>query len=224
MQVLRCFMAMAFLLSTAVAVPVEQVSHHHHQQNLTNHSLTNHSHSNQTQPLPLQDHQRLLLSILHRKKNKRPPPSPPRPPPPSQKIKIPSSPPLPPQTPVVTRHSSASKVEDYAKKLRDDLDKQEKILTSYIVTIRSRHEKVEIKLTSVNKILNGLKEEIANATRVANVYQVEQQKEQKEADQMRSEYNKSFKMYQDEQDTIKFEKQFLEEIITYIKLRKNLKC
>lgn len=197
---LLCFMAM-LLYANAVAVPVNHLNLTEHQNNHSNHS---NNQSVNHPPQPLQSHQRHLLLTRSNIPN-------------SQHTTRASS---------VTRHTSSNKVEDYAKKLREDLDKQEKVLTTYIVTIRARHEKVKLKLSGVNNILKGLKEEIANATNVANKYQAEQRSVQHDADQLSGEYNKSFKMYQDEQENIKFEKQFLDEILRYIKLRKTqkLKC
>lgn len=77
-------------------------------------------------------------------------------------------------------------------------------------------------LKRVRGILSGLRREIANATRVADQYQGEERTQVATANLVSSEYTKSRNMYEDEKQNLKFEKEFLDAIIKYIKLRK--KC
>lgn len=143
------------------------------------------------------------------------PPSPPRP--------IPISRPLIPVSSgkTTTPIASERKVEDFAKKLRDDMDKQERVLNVFIKTIKDRHANTQTKLSRVKVILKGLKDEINNATKYANQYQSQDNELTKQQNMYKTEYDKSYKMYLEEQANIKFEKQFLEEILRYIKLRKH---
>jgi len=112
-------------------------------------------------------------------------------------------------------------VEEYAKKLRADMEAQERVLNVFIKTIKDRHSTTESKLKQVKAILKGLKDEINNATKYANQYQSQDNDLSKQDTMYRVEYEKSKKMYEDEAANIKFEKQFLEEIIKYIQLRKS---
>jgi len=113
-------------------------------------------------------------------------------------------------------------VEQFAQKLRDEMEAQERVLNTYITTLRKRHTTVEMNLKRVRGILSGLRQEIANATRVAEQYQGEERTQAATANLVSSEYTKSKKMYEDEKQNLKFEKEFLDAIIKYIKLRK--KC
>jgi hypothetical protein len=111
-------------------------------------------------------------------------------------------------------------VEDFAKKLRADLEAQERVLHVFISNIRQRHQTLQLKMSRTNVILKGLKEQIANATQFANKYQAEENSEAKQGTILKTEYDKSLKLYNDEHANIKLEKTFLEEILKYIQLRK----
>lgn len=151
---------------------------------------------------------------------------------------LPSSPPLPrviipisrPSIPVSSVKTttipiaSEKRVAEFAKRLRDDLNAQERILHVFISNIRQRHQTLQLKLSRTNVILKELKDQIANATRFANKYQAEENSESKQGEILKTEYGRSFKMYNDQQANIKLEKTFLEEIIKYIQLRKSQKC
>jgi len=120
-----------------------------------------------------------------------------------------------------TPPSQSKKVEEFAKKLRADMEAQERVLNVYIKTIKDRHSTTESKLKTVKIILKGLKDEINNATKYANAYQSQDTDLTKQDTMYRVEYEKSKKMYDDEAANIRFEKQFLDEIIKYIQLRKS---
>lgn len=113
------------------------------------------------------------------------------------------------------------RVEQFAKKLREDMDKQERVLNVFITTIKQKHEQSKLKLSRVKVILKGLKDEIANATKYANQFQAEDNDQSKQAKIIQDEYLRSAKMFRDERENIEFEKKFLEEIIKYIQLRKS---
>jgi hypothetical protein len=115
-------------------------------------------------------------------------------------------------------------VEQFAQKLRDDLNAQERVLHVFISNIRQRHQTLQLKLSRTNVILKELKYQIANATKYANQYQEEETSETKQGAILKTEYDKSLKMYNDQQANIKLEKTFLEEILKYIQLRKSQKC
>lgn len=155
----------------------------------------------------------------------------------SRRPVVPSSPqllprPIPtsrPSTPVssvktTTIPIASKRVETFAKKLRDDMDKQERVLNVFISTIKQKHQQSQLKLSRVKIILKGLKDEIANATKYANQYQTEVNDQSKQEKLIMDEYEKSHKMFSDERKNIEFEKKFLEEIIKYIQLRKTQKC
>lgn len=205
---IKCFMAMVFVLGTVVAVPVQTQSNQTHRS----------SHS------PAMSHlvQRSLNDSSGASKA-----------PPSLRPVVPSSNQSHNQTIQTFRRltqalsgkktvpSSHSKVEDFAKKLRADMEAQEQVLNVYIKTIQDRHTSTQSKLNRVKVILKGLKDEIANATNFANQYQSQDTDLSKQDTLYRAEYEKSKKMYEDEQANIRFEKQFLDEIIKYIQLRKS---
>lgn len=120
--------------------------------------------------------------------------------------------------------TQSKKVEEFAKKLRADMEAQERVLNVFIKTIKDKHASTESKLKQVKAILKGLKDEINNATKYANAYQSQDTDLTKQDTLYRAEYDKSYKMYLEEQANIKFEKQFLDAILQYIKLRKTQKC
>lgn len=195
---IKCFMVMAFVLGTVVAVPVPN-----QQSNQTHRS----SHSQPISQAP--QSLRPVVPSSHRLHN---------------------------QTIQTFRHltqalsdkktvpSSHKKVEDFAKKLRADMEAQERVLNVYIKTIQDRHTSTQSKLNRVKVILKGLKDEIANATNFANQYQSQDNDLTKQDTLYKAEYEKSYKMYLEEQANIKFEKEFLDAILQYIKLRKTQKC
>lgn len=198
---IKCFMVMAFVLGTVVAVPVpNQQSNQTHR---SSHSpaisqappslrpVAPSSHPSRNQTIQTFRH---LTQALSGKKT------------------VPSS------------HNASKKVEDFAKKLRADMEAQERVLNVFIKTIQDRHTSTQSKLNRVKVILKGLKDEIANATNFANQYQSQDNDLTKQDTLYRAEYEKSKKMYEDEQANIRFEKQFLEQIIKYIQLRKTQKC
>ncbi len=105
------------------------------------------------------------------------------------------------------------KVEQFAKKLRDDIEAQERVLQTYIRTVQTKHDRVKKNLKEFKAIIADLRRQIANATTY-------EQKYISEDSVVNDEFSKSQKMYKDEAANLKFEKAFLEEIIKYIKLRK----
>lgn len=135
--------------------------------------------------------------------------------------------PLSPQSPrqpipiSPTTPTPSKRVEQFAKKLREDMDKQERVLNVFITTIKQKHEQSKLKLSRVKVILKGLKDEIANATKYANQFQAEDNDQSKQAKIIQDEYLRSAKMFRDERENIEFEKKFMEEIIKYIQLRKS---
>ena len=186
--------------------------------------------------LPSDSHRIRLRNLMKRSPSPRPSPvqrpvPSPSPVPPSLRQVAPLSPPLPPR-PIppsprsipassVTTPTPSKKVEQFAKKLREDMDKQERVLNVFITTIKQKHEQSKLKLSRVKVILKGLKDEIANATKYANQFQAEDNDQSKQAKIIQDEYLRSAKMFRDEQENIEFEKKFLEEIIKYIQLRKS---
>ncbi len=105
------------------------------------------------------------------------------------------------------------KVEQFAKKLRDDIEAQERVLQTYIRTVQTKHDRVKRNLKAFKAIIADLRRQIANATTYEQTYISEDSV-------ISNEFSKSQKMYKDEAANLKFEKAFLEEIIKYIKLRK----
>lgn len=122
-----------------------------------------------------------------------------------------------PTTPTPSEH----KVAAFAKKLRDDMEKQERRLNVFITTIKQKHQQSTLKLSRIKVILKELKEQIANATQYANRYESEVNTQSGQDKIIEDEYEKSHKMYNDELATIEFEKKFLEEIIKYIQMRRS---
>lgn len=187
---IKCFMLLAFCI--AGAAPIDSLP----LQNLTN--ATHQHHQSQLHPLPyLNQTQRQLLRQI--------PPSPP-----SSKTAAPAK----------TIPTASNRVEEYAKKLRADMEAQERVLNAFIDAIKKKHQNTQSKLSQVKSILKGLKAEIANATKYANEFQAEDIDQSKQAKIIQDEYEKSAKMFSDERENIEFEKKFLEEIIKYIQLRK----
>ena len=184
---LKCFMVMAFVLSTVAAVPVQMQSNQTHRSTQAPPSLRPVAPSlNQLHNQSIQISRRLTQASSGLKATKAP-----------------------------------NTVEEFAKKLRADMEAQERVLNVYIKTIKDRHTSTESKLNRVKVILKGLRDEIANATNFANQYQSQDADLSKQDTLYRAEYEKSKKMYEDEAANIRFEKQFLEEIIKYIQLRKS---
>lgn len=119
-----------------------------------------------------------------------------------------------------TAHTPSNRVEQFAKKLRDDMDKQERVLNAFITTIKQKHQQSKLKLSRVNIILKRLKDQIANATQYANKYQAEVNTQTGQDKIILDDYEKSHKMFSEERANIEFEKKFLEEIIKYIQMRR----
>jgi hypothetical protein len=105
------------------------------------------------------------------------------------------------------------KVEQFAEKLRADIEAQERVLQTYIRTVQTKHDRVKKNLKAFKAIIADLRRQIANATTYEQTYISEDSV-------ISNEFSKSQQMYKDEAANLKFEKAFLEEIIKYIKLRK----
>lgn len=205
----ECFMVMAFVLSTVVAVPVQMESNQTHR---SSHSpaMSQAPHTlrpvvpsyNQSHNQTIQISRRLTQASSGLKATK-------------------VTPTAPKHAPAGAPTPSEKKVEEFAKKLRADMEAQERTLNVYIKTIQDRHTSTQSKLNKVKSILKGLKDEINNATKYANQYQSQDTDLSKQDTLYRVEYEKSKKMYEDEKANIQFEKQFLDEIIKYIQLRKS---
>lgn len=117
--------------------------------------------------------------------------------------------------------TASNRVEQFATKLREDMEAQERVLTVFIGRIKQKHQQSKLKLSRVSIILKGLKEEIANATKYADRYATEVTDQATQEKLIKDEYEKSWKMFSEERENIEFEKKFLEEIIKYIQLRKS---
>jgi DNA repair ATPase RecN len=124
--------------------------------------------------------------------------------------------------------TAPNKVEEFAKKLRADMEASERVLNVFIKTIKDKHTNAQNNLKRANENLSNIKKlivkyknEIANATKYEDKYQTDETAQSKQSSLLSSEYQKAKKMYEDEAANIKFEKQFLEEIIKYIQLRKS---
>lgn len=109
------------------------------------------------------------------------------------------------------------KVEQFAEKLRADIEAQERVLQTYIRTVQTKHDRVKKNLKAFKAIIADLRRQIVNATEY-------EQKYISEDSVVSDEFSKSQQMYKDEAVNLKFEKAFLEEIIKYIQLRKTQKC
>jgi hypothetical protein len=116
-----------------------------------------------------------------------------------------------------TTPTASKKVEQFAQKLRDDIEAQERVLETYIKSITTKHDRVKKNLKAFKAIILDLRRQIANATEY-------EQKYISEDSVVSDEFSKTQKMYKDESANLKFERAFLEEIIKYIKLRKTQKC
>lgn len=201
----ECFMVMV-LFASVVAVPVQPIS------NLTHRSSHNPPMSQAPPNLrpvaPLLNQSRHLLTQIS-----------------------PSSIPVSSGLKATKAPTAPNKVEEYAKKLRDDMMSQERVLNVFIKTIKDKHinaqsnlKRANENLSNIKKLIVKYKNEIANATKYEDKYQADETAQSKQSSLLSSEYDKSYKMYLEEQANIKFEKQFLEEIIKYIQLRKTQKC
>ena len=111
------------------------------------------------------------------------------------------------------------------------MEAQERILNVFIKTIQDKHinaqnnlKRANENLSNIKKLISKYKNEIANATKYEDKYQADETVQSKQSSVLSSEYQKAKKMFLDEQANIRFEKQFLEEIIKYIQLRKTQKC
>jgi hypothetical protein len=130
-----------------------------------------------------------------------------------------------------TTPTAPKQVEEFAKKLRADMEAQERVLNVFIKTIKDKHTNAQSNLKRANENLSNIKKlivkyknEIANATKYEDKYQTDETAQSKQSSLLSSEYQKAKKMYEDEAANIKFEKQFLDAILQYIKLRKTQKC
>lgn len=199
---IKCMLLLACFIATAVPAESLPMTRHHKQ------SLTRPK-SQPMKPITPPTPPRLRPPLLR----------------PLPRAPIPISPRSIPALSAKTTAPTASKrVEQFAKKLRAEMEKQESVLNAFITTIKQKHEQSKLKLSRVNIILKGLKDQIANATRFADRYQVEVNTQTGQNKIILDEYEKSHKMFSEERENIEFEKKFLEEIIKYIQMRRTQKC
>ena len=201
-----CFMVICFIASV-VAVPVQPTSNQTHR---SSHPLTSQAPPTLRPVVPSSNHSRHLLIQI-------------------SPLSIPVS--SSKTVTAKTTPTAPNKVEEFAKKLRADMEASERVLNVFIKTINDKHinaknnlKRANENLSNIKKLIVKYKNEIANATKYEDKYQVDQTAQSKQSSLLSSEYQKAKKMYLEEQANIKFEKQFLEEIIKYIQLRKTQKC
>lgn len=119
--------------------------------------------------------------------------------------------------PMVT---SAKRVEKYATDLKLDLEKQEAVLMRYIKSIQDDHVKRYTRLKSLQITLSDLKAKMLNATQNYNVFDKQVVTEQNTNAPLDASFKRASDMYDKDMKSLKEEKEFVEALLKYIKLKK----
>lgn len=119
--------------------------------------------------------------------------------------------------PMVT---SAKRVEKYATDLKLDLEKQESVLMRYIKSIQDDHVKRYTRLKSLQITLSDLKAKMLNATQNYNVFDKQVVTEQNTNAPLDASFKRASDMYDKDMKSLKEEKEFVEALLKYIKLKK----
>jgi hypothetical protein len=116
--------------------------------------------------------------------------------------------------------TSEKRVEKYAMDLKLDLEKQESVLMRYIKSIQDDHTKRYSRLKSLQISLNDLKAKMLNATQNYNVFDKQVVSQQNANAPLDASFKSASDMYDKDMKNLKEEKEFIEALLKYIKLKK----
>jgi len=116
--------------------------------------------------------------------------------------------------------TSGKRVEKYATDLKLDLEKQESVLMRYIKSIQDDHANRYSRLKSLQISLNDLKSKMVNATQNYNVFDKQVVSLENANAPLDASFKRSSEMYDKDMKNLKEEKEFIEALLKYIKLKK----
>lgn len=119
--------------------------------------------------------------------------------------------------PMVT---SEKRVEKYATDLKLDLEKQESVLMRYIKSLQDDHANRYSRLKSLQISLSDLKAKMLNATQNYDVFNKQVVSQQSANAPLDASFKSASDMYDKDMKNLKEEKEFIEALLKYIKLKK----
>jgi hypothetical protein len=125
-----------------------------------------------------------------------------------------------PVVPVAVNTTSGKRVEVYATTLKADLERQEAILMRYIKGLQSDRENRSARLKSLQFTLSDLKSKLLNATQNYNVYNKQVVAQEDAFRPLDISFKRASDMYEKDMKNLKEEKEFVDALLRYIKLKK----
>jgi hypothetical protein len=116
--------------------------------------------------------------------------------------------------------ASGKRVEKFAMDLKLDLEKQEGVLMRYIKSIQEDHTKRYSRLKSLQITLTDLKTKMVNATQNYNVFDRQVVSQENANAPLDASFKRASNIYEKDMKTLKEEKEFIEALLKYIKLKK----
>lgn len=116
--------------------------------------------------------------------------------------------------------TSGKRVEKYAMDLKLDLEKQESVLMRYIKSVQDDHANRYARLKSLQLSLSDLKAKMLNATQNYNVFDKQVVSLENANAPLDASFKRSSEMYDKDMKNLKEEKEFIDALLKYIKLKK----
>jgi hypothetical protein len=122
--------------------------------------------------------------------------------------------------PTILNTTSGKRVEQFAANLKADLDAQEAILVRYLKGLQADHENRSTRLKRLQITLSGLKEKMLNATQTYNSFNGGVVSQERAARPLEASFKRARDMYDKDMKNLKEEKEFVEALLKYIRLKK----
>ena len=122
--------------------------------------------------------------------------------------------------PLVINTTSGKRIEQFAANLKADLDAQEAILVRYLKGLQADHENRSTRLKRLQVTLSGLKEKMLNATQTYNAFNGGVVSQERAAQPLEASFKRARDMYDKDMKNLKEEKEFVEALLKYIRLKK----
>jgi hypothetical protein len=116
--------------------------------------------------------------------------------------------------------TSGKRVEVYATNLKMDLEKQEAILMRFIKGLQADHSNRNARLKSLQITLSDLKAKLVNATQNYNVYDRQVVSQERQYKPLDASFKRARDMYDKDMKNLKEEKEFVDALLKYIRLKK----
>jgi hypothetical protein len=125
-----------------------------------------------------------------------------------------------PKVPTEQNTTSGKRVEVFATNLKMDLEKQEAIMMRFIKGLQADHINRNTRLKRLQITLSDLKAKLVNATQNYNVYDRQVVDQERQFAPLDASFKRARDMYDKDMKNLKEEKEFVDALLKYIRLKK----